>query len=908
MKRNRYRTIQTLLILFACAFTAVMVRIGAKGRGRTPGFARGIAAAEGTAEDPFARGRYEWMMTRDPKTFQIPRGIGARENAYVNRMRAQTAGDRVPVVSEWTSRGPVNIGGRTKALAIDLRDEDVILAGGVSSGMWKSVDGGKSWKKTTAPDQLHSVSCIAQTTAPGRENVWYYGTGEGAAIGRGGSASGPGGTDAFYRGDGVFKSTDNGETWAILPATVSGTATSTEPFDFVFRIVPFGENGVYAATAGGVFRSTDGGDNWSRVLGEGIDCSDWGESCMTSDIAVTRQGTVYAVLGGSSSLNGIYRSADGLAWDNITPPAFPDTTLRTVISVAQSNEKTVYFFTSKDNLETHLYKFSEDSGWTDLRGNLPWGGDLITYNAVMLVFDVKPDDENVLFLGAMGMYRSMDGGKSFEQVGAASSFHVDQHSIAFSPSDPKKMIVGNDGGLFRTDDNTAALMKDTQSGEYRLDWKSLNNGYLTTQFYTVALDHDTPGSMTIAGGMQDNGCWYADSADPSEPWEQMVWGDGGYVIMSDSGKTMYADVGAGFQIWKYTPGGLPLPYMEITPAAIGHAGGLWLPPMICDPHDPKIMYLPWRQQLWRNSDLTAIPFAFPPTPTDVNWARLENVNDHYITALGMSGALPKRLYYGGYGALFQLEDPQDGQPVPENVYGANMPFGLYLHCIAVDPRDANKLIVVFPNYGVISVYASEDGGGHWTPVAGNLEEHPDGSGDGPSVRWVSILYAEGQPVYFAGTSVGLFSTTKLDSMKTNWVQEGAETIGNVVVDMVDVRQSDGFVVVGTHGNGVYTATVTEIPSAVRTAAGPPVSWDLSPVYPNPFNSEATIRFTLSSAGTVNLTVFNLFGERVATLADGRLQAGEHRIRWNAGDRAAGTYLIRLSTAGRSQTRKVVLLK
>jgi hypothetical protein len=309
--------------------------------------------------------------------------------------------------------------------------------------------------------------------------------------------------------------------------------------------------------------------------------------------------------------------------------------------------------------------------------------------------------------------------------------------------------------------------------------------------------------------MQDNGCWYTDSADPAAPWKMMIWGDGGNVVMADSGKTMYANLGAGFMIWKYTPNGLPLPTMEVGPAAVGHAGGLWLPPMLLDPHDRRIMYSPWRTQIWRNSDLTAIPFAFPPVPTEVNWERLENVDGNYIYSLGMSGAEPKRLYYAGSHGLFYLDNPQEGQPEPVNIDQPNLPYYGYIHCIAVDPRDVNKVVIVYPNYGIISMYASDDGGGHWKPVAGNLEENPDGSGDGPSLRWVSILYVHDQPVYFAGTSVGLFSTTQLDCTSTTWVQEGAETIGNVVVDMIDVRQSDGFVVVGTHGNGVYSASVTE---------------------------------------------------------------------------------------------------
>ena len=139
----------------------------------------------------------------------------------------------------------------------------------------------------------------------------------------------------------------------------------------------------------------------------------------------------------------------------------------------------------------------------------------------------------------------------------------------------------------------------------------------------------------------------------------------------------------------------------------------------------------------------------------------------------------------------------------------------YVGCIAVDPRDASRLLVVYPNYELLSIFLSTDGGQSWTPVAGNLEEHRDGTGAGPSVRWAATLYVHDRPVYFAATSAGLFSATRLDGMNTVWVQEGAGTIGSVVVDMVDARHSDGYVAVGTHGNGVYTATVTELPSLIH---------------------------------------------------------------------------------------------
>lgn len=762
--------------------------------------------AEGTRDNPYARAEYEWMKLRDPRTGTIPHDIGLRENELAAKIAAEgAAAGSVPLARNWVSRGPVNIGGRTKALAIDATNEAVILAGGVSSGMWKSGDGGETWRKTTAPTQLHSVSCVVQSTSPGRQSTWYYGTGE-AASSMGGSAGGPMMTNAYYRGDGVFKSTDGGESWTLLAATASGTPTQTDPFDFVWGLATFGADGVYAATSTGLWRSTDGGTSWDHPL-------NFGESYPSTEVAVGANGTAWATIGGDGPAAGIYRCLDGALWNKLQPqpPGWPAKTLRTVIGLVPTNQSKVFFWTAEDepqNLRTHLYRYVEGSPWTDLRPKLPWGGDITTFAAGMLVLKVKPDDENTLFIGAMNLHRSTDGGQSWvlvDDLVTWGRFHVDQHSLAIYPSHPRRMIAGNDGGLFRTEDNLTNL------GQYeQVAWYPLNNGYLTTQFYTVAVDHGTPGSPMVAGGMQDNGCMYTQSAKPADPWRLFVWGDGGYMSITNGAQYVYTSLGATLGVYRNAWVNGDVQVTEVTPTAANM--GLWMNPMILDAHDSRIMYFPAANELWRNSDLTQIPYVFPPQRTSLNWSRLTNVHE-MISALAMSEALPLRLYYGTTdGAVFRLDNPQSGQPLAVRLSSTGLPAYAYIHCIAVDPRDADTLLVVYPNYGIISIYASGDGGQHWVGVAGNLEESSDGSGSGPSVRWVAVLYVQDHPVYFAGTSVGLFSTTSLNGMSTVWIKEGGTAIGNVVVDMIDVRQSDGYVAVGTHGNGVYTTTVTSLPA------------------------------------------------------------------------------------------------
>ena len=199
-------------------------------------------------DDPNARIEFEIQKLINPQTGLIPQNIRAKELAFAKQLES-TNGRITPLDGStvWDRRGPYNVGGRTRALAVDSRNEDIILAGGVSGGMWRSTDQGSTWTKVLAVSEIQSVTCIAQD--PTTPDTWYYGTGERS----GNSASGSG---AFFLGDGIYKSTDNGVTWNVLASTVDGdpeTITS-DGFELVNEIVVDPTNGdVYAATYYGIF-------------------------------------------------------------------------------------------------------------------------------------------------------------------------------------------------------------------------------------------------------------------------------------------------------------------------------------------------------------------------------------------------------------------------------------------------------------------------------------------------------------------------------------------------------------------------------------------------------------------------------------------------------------------------------
>ncbi len=163
--------------------------------------------ATGSEDNPYARLDYEFQRTKDPKTGRVPYRIREKELRYAKTLPNReeigwSHGERDNRTVSWARRGPFNVGGRTRALAIDINDENIILAGGVSGGMWRSTDGGASWNMTTAPGDLHSVTAVAQD--PTSPDIWYYGTGE-----KNGNsaedASGGGHENALYLGNGIYK-------------------------------------------------------------------------------------------------------------------------------------------------------------------------------------------------------------------------------------------------------------------------------------------------------------------------------------------------------------------------------------------------------------------------------------------------------------------------------------------------------------------------------------------------------------------------------------------------------------------------------------------------------------------------------------------------------------------------------
>jgi len=902
----------------------------------------GTPLATGDADNPHARAEWEQRRLADPNTGQIPANSGRAERAFKQDLQSQLSNYRMAGY-DLKSVGPYNVGGRTRALVIDASDENILIAGGVSSGIWRSEDQGASWTKVTAPNQRPSITCITQDTRPGKTNIWYAGSGE--AIGNSANA----GFSAPYLGDGMLKSIDGGQNWFQLDSTVSNTPEFADAWDRMWRLAidpsNLTEDEVYAAAAGRIFRSMDGGNSWDEVLG-GV-----GLTSLYTDIAVTSSGVVYAAFNnGGGQTAGIWRSTDGSNWTEISPSFFPGATNRIVLSIDPNDEDRIYFLanTPGSGLMTNvffggtewnsLWRYNYLSGdgagangiWADLSLNLPNGfGDFGNFNvqgSYNMMVAVKPGDPNTVFVGGTNLYRSTSGftdSTNTSWIGGYEPFttlpyfeiydqhHPDQHHVTFLPSNPDVLFSASDGGVARTDDCDANTVS----------WTTLNNGYVSSQLYTIAIDHGTDNSNEITCGLQDNGSWWSNSADPNFIWTMPSTGDGAHCAIENGGGFHYFSRQRGKMLKvQLDNAGIPTAFTRIDP--VGGTDYMFINPYILDPIDNQVMYLSEGAKIWRNDDLSQIALNNQYDSISTGWFLNSDgpPSGLTITAMAASVTPAHRLYYGTANKrIFRVDNAHTGDPVHQEIT-SNIAAGGYTDCIAVDPRDADKLIVVFSNYNTYSLYYSDNGGTSWTGISGNMEAEPPigappglGLGSGPSVRSAAILpVAGGKTVFLLGTSVGLFATDTLMGDSTFWYPQAGNTIGNAVVDVIDTRPSDGFVAIGTHGNGVYTGNITStngideggyIPVGVAPATAKLESVN---VYPNPTSGATTVSFSLAQQGKVTVTLSDELGRPVAILFNGDKVAGAHQIPFETAALASGLYYCTVADGQYATTKKLIV--
>jgi hypothetical protein len=800
---------------------------------------------------------HEWKMLHDPATGEIPRDIQRKETALLQNIqeRQSRTGFRTTVNNTYETAGPTQNGGRSRCVAFDMRTNQVLIAGGVSGGIFRSTNGGATWSYVHPANETRLISCIAQDPRPGFQDTWYAGTGE--LLGP--SPSYP---NAFIPGHGIFKSTNNGITWTRLTSTSVGTEAESfdDVFDVVFNVQVNSSGHIYAAILGYIVRSTDGGTTWSALL-EGSFSNNDTESLAT-DIVISKNNPTtkyYAAFSGrngSSDSAGVWQSTNGTTWSRIAGAGFGagfvsgwrtyDNTVsggaytsgwgKTVLAVAPSNANILYVM--YDNAQSAATNQPEADLWrADLSGTPVWNNRTSGLNALQngttvqymelqggynMLLAVHPTNTELVLAGGVNLFRSTDGFQTVRRfIGGEPSntytdnfgaSHVDHHSFAFDPSNANRVVIASDGGLGVISNITATTPV----------WGLFSTNFQTYQFYHVAID-PTPGARVFAGGAQDNSTTYLDTKgilnpplpDPNDQYVGLVGGDGGMVGLSPStsfSQYLYASAQEGFLFRAYLEGANTTG-AEITPSAA--PPGNFVTYYHLDNDNTDILYYVADDRIWRTTSATTA------TPT-TGWTEMTGVGTTLTgdifalaTTRGTYNPATSILYIGTQnGRIFRLTNPRDAAAStnPVNIspsLALGMTSGSLVREIAVHPTNPDIVLAVVSNYGVQSAFFTSNATSAtpiWQAVEGNIGL--------ASFRSCAIVATTTGTEYYVGTSIGLFSTTAMNGASTVWTLEGPAMMQGAIISDLVLRATDNTLLVGTHGNGMFVANIGNVATSI----------------------------------------------------------------------------------------------
>ena len=415
--------------------------------------------------------------------------------------------------------------------------------------------------------------------------------------------------------------------------------------------------------------------------------------------------------------------------------------------------------------------------------------------------------------------------------------------------------------------------------------------------------------------MQDNGSYIGDADNSDSRWSKLLTGDGSFAATTKDGLFWYLSaqnaqifrfsLSSNFEIQSFT---------RVDPLNAGDKPGqeyLFVNPFLIDPNNSNRMYLAGGNVMWRNINLSQIPNG-RNTQTSINWQEMSSteLSRDRISAIAISTNPANVLYYAtNAGEVFRVDNAHLGTGETTDITSFRFPIG-YVACLAVDPFDANHLMVIFSNYELQSIFLSYDGGATFIAISGNLEEFPDGSGRGPSIRWGEIIpLADGSYQYIVGTSTGLYMTDREQGAETTWLKVAENTVGNSVIRMIKYRPLDGKIVVATHGNGVFTSQIDN--PRLPESQSETFSLALSGNFPNPFNTETVIEYTLPARDVVRLSIYNPMGQLVRDLFWGTQFEGVNQIIWDGTNNAGvplpdGIYILNATFQNSRVSHKMIL--
>jgi len=815
------------------------------------------------------------------------------------------------VTSGWTSIGPTPttggffspVTGRIMTIAMDPSDAsgNTVLIGGAMGGIWRSTDAGGHW--TAVGDQNASLAMGSIAFAPSNPSIVYAGTGEQALA-----------FDTYY-GAGVLKSSDHGQTWtqtctvASLTCPFIGPYTDGSEFGPGFGFLNFGGAHIsYVAVnpsnpnlilAGaqfieegpreGVYCSDNGGSTWTNVLADQ----------MSTFVGFASSSIAYAALGnpfGSSPNapigNGIFK-ATGIGstcstvhFSRLTATTLPiqssmgridlgiapsDTSGNTVYaSIADASIDPVTGFRRASRTNLGVFK-TTDGGNTWTNTNAPdicqrqcWYDNVIK---------VDPNNKNIAFFGGGAVrdpsgnfswvVRTENGGTSWSSVipnlpsGSAGLPHVDNHTMAFVklPTGTVRMYLGNDGGIWRTDDAEASTVA----------WTNLNNPSLTlTQFYpSISIN---PSSPSIAfGGTQDNG---SQNYQGGTSWvDNRLCGDGASTAVDAIvPSTAYIGCATGAPInVSYQNGAIGTFFPAVNGINLSDFSS-FIPPLATDPNAANVLYY-GTTKIYQSIDAgntwnpVSGDLVFGPNGDWLNTIAVEPGNSSVVYAGANNGLVYSATNVtaggGGFASFNQLN--QNGLP-PRQVTA-----------ITIDPSDPSgkTAYVAFSAFSFVGpdpfgisindplghIFKTADGGNTWTDVSCSATNcSTPAASDLPNVPVNDLVLDPEVPgTLYAATDLGVF-IGNCSAMPCTWSTVGSG-LPRVAVISLRLHEASRTLRAATHGRGAWDIFLNNFPFS-----GPRI-FSLSP--PSANSGGASFTLTVNGTGLTN-GVIQFNGSPLAT--------------------------------------------
>ncbi len=680
-----------------------------------------------------------------------------KENASAYRTEATSWIERGPYIDapgpSGNSRPPnTSTGGRMRSILVDSLDptHKTIWAGSVAGGLWKTTDitlAPANWQLVN--DFLSNLAVADICQDPTNGNIMYMATGESYFN-----------SDAV-QGVGVFKSTDHGVTWNLLPSTTNYLNSTRILCDYLGNI--------YLATNGnGLLRSTNGGTSWTTITPSGLS----NRICDLEISSTAVAGRLHVVAGIFSTQN--YRFTDipitatSADWNTPNTP-FVGGSQRAEIAVRGN---VLYALPVNSAYQVPVIYKSTNGGnvWTPTDGQplSNWASGQGWYS---LSVSISPADVNQVIVGGLDCHKTSDGGQSWTKisswVGTAGPYvHADQHDIAWYDNGTK-LIFACDGGIhYSTNGGTTITDR--------------NIGLRIKQFYSVAI-HPTTTDYFIAGA-QDNGTHQLTQPGLGVSTE-ITGGDGAYVAIDQDEPQYQFGAYVYNQYRRSTNGGA-----NWTSINFSGSTGQFINPFGYDNVGNKLYacqnngnYLRWDNPQTGNTNTIITIGAF---------------NSAQVGAVYVSPTVPNRVFFGTTGGrVVQVDNADQAVPTELNISAPTMPVGNYVNCINSGNTEQN-LVATFTNYGINNIWITTNGGTSWTTVDGNLPNMP--------VYWAIYNPFDNNKMIIA-TETGVWETDLLNGASTIWFPN--TTFPNVRTDMLQYRASDKTIAAGTHGRGVWSAQI-----------------------------------------------------------------------------------------------------